>query len=288
MSKQKELQKQLIDHYLRVCSLDVESLKPGNVSVYSGSKDLSVDAFLSSANASAERITAPDVCLGLRIFNATSATQKAVNTNTNLGMVLLMAPLIQAKLELQENDTIESALQRVLNTSSIEDAKYVYEAIRLANPGGMGEKNNQDISQEPDVTLLNTMRLAANWDQIAAQYSNNFEDIFNHGMLKYQQLMRKWGDENWATTGLFLSFLANYPDSLIERKYGLLKAREISDMISDLEMELSHSDSPNSYEKQLLEIDRQLKRNLINPGTSADLTAASIFAAGLTNSVGQL
>ncbi|MBT8112243.1 MAG: triphosphoribosyl-dephospho-CoA synthase, partial [Gammaproteobacteria bacterium] len=79
----------------------------------------------------------------------------------------------------------------------------------------------------------------------------------------------------------FLSYLRHYPDSLIERKFGLLKAREISDMISDLEMELCRSDIPGGYETQLLEIDRQLKRDLINPGTSADLTAASIFAAGL-------
>ena len=93
--------------------------------------------------------------------------------------------------------------------------------------------------------------------------------------------MKRWGEEKWATTGLYLSYLKHYPDSLIERKYGLLKAREISDMISDLEMELCRSVNPGGYESQLLEIDRHLKREQINPGTSADLTAASIFAAGL-------
>ncbi len=249
--------------------------------MHADAKDLSVDAFLSSANVSAEPITELQSALGLRILNAITATEAAVHTNTNLGMVLLMAPLVQAKLEMVENESIEASLSRALNRTSIQDARHVYQAIRLCNPGGMGQKDNQDISQEPTITLLNSMKIAADWDQIAAQYSNNFKDIFSFGVARYRRLMTKWQDEKWATTGVFVSYLAHYPDSLIERKFGLLKAREISDMISDLEMELYRSDSPSRYEAQLLEIDRHLKRNLINPGTSADLTAASIFASGL-------
>lgn len=276
-----ELREELIRHYLHVCQLDVQSLKPGNISVYSGGTDLSVDDFLSSAMASAEPITNPKSTLGLRILNSVSATQAAVNTNTNLGMILLIAPLIHARQEMLESESIRQAITRTLKATTIQDAIDVYQAIRLAKPGGMGEKDNQDVSEEPNVTLLNTMKIAANWDLIAAQYSNSFEDIFRFGVTRYQSLIEQWGDEKWATTGLFLAYLRHYPDSLIERKFGLLKAREISDMISDLEMELCRSDMPGGYEAQLLEIDRQLKRDLINPGTSADLTAASIFAAGL-------
>lgn len=281
MNGQNELRAELTRLYLHVCQLDVQSLKPGNISVYSGAKDLSVDDFLTSAKASAEPITDPNSSLGLRILNAASATHDAVSTNTNLGMILLMAPLVQAAYVQRAGGSIQLALKYIFKQTSIEDAQHVYQAIRLAKPGGMGDKDDQDISEEPSVTLLNTMKIASTWDQIAAQYSNNFQDIFIFGVPRYQALMGKWKDEKWATTGLFMSYLAHYPDSLIERKFGLLKAREISDMISDLEMELCRSDSPGRYEAQLLEIDRQLKRNLINPGTSADLTAASIFAAGL-------
>jgi len=241
------------------------------VSVYSGVKDLTESDFLRSADASAEPITNPAATLGERIFTATQATQSAVGTNTNLGMILLIAPLIQAKFAQHDGEAIRPALENVLLKTSVDDARYTYRAIRLANPGGMGEKDNQDISEEPNVSLLNTMEIAKEWDQIAVQYSNNFDEIFNFGVPRYEKLIEKWNDEKWATTGVFMSFLAHYPDSLIERKYGLLKAREISDMISDLEMELYRSDSPGRYEAQLLEIDRQLKRNLINPGTSADL-----------------
>jgi len=281
MNQQDELREELNNLYLHVCQLDVQSLKPGNISVYSNSKDLSVDDFLNSAKVSAAAITDPKSTLGLRILNATSATQAAVGTNTNLGMVLLMAPIVQSKLEMLEGEDIREAITRILEATTVQDAVEVYQAIRLAKPGGMGHQNIQDISEEPNVSLLNTMKIAADRDLIAAQYSNSFKDILSFGVPRYLGLMKKWGDEKWATTGLFLSYLRHYPDSLIERKFGLLKAREISDMISDLEMELCRSDSPGRYEAQLLEIDSQLKRNLINPGTSADLTAASIFAAGL-------
>ena len=281
MEQQSVLRKKLIDHYLDICKLDIESLKPGNISVYSGGKDLSVDDFLDSAEASAGPITDPSSSLGMRILNAITATQSAVHTNTNLGMVLLIAPIIQAALKKPDNQSIREAISSVLVATSVQDAVDVYQAIRLAKPGGMGEKDDQDLSEEPNVSLLNTMKIASEWDVIAAQYSNNFKDIFTFGVPRYQAMIEKWGDRKWATSALFLSYLRYYPDSLIERKFGLLKAREISDMISDLEMELCHSDTPNRYEVQLLEIDRHLKRNLINPGTSADLTAASIFAAGL-------
>ncbi len=276
------LQEELTILYLHVCNLDVQSLKPGNISVYSEAKDLRVDDFLNSAEVSAAPITQPNITLGKRILQAVEATQEAVNTNTNLGMVLLIAPLIHARYAAKDVTKIQQSLQEVLQLTSVQDAHDVYSAIRLANPGGMGEQDNQDISEEPNVTLLNTMEIAADRDLIAAQYATNFEDIFSFGIGRYRNLLAKWEEEKWAVTGLFLAFLAHYPDSLIERKYGQLKAREISDMISDLEMELCRSDSPGRYEAQLLEIDRQLKYDLINPGTTADLTAASIFAAGLS------
>ena len=277
-----DLQEELIRLYLHTCELDVQSLKPGNVSVYSDVKDLKADDFLNSAAASVQAITEENVSLGKRILQATRATQSKVGTNTNLGMILLIAPLIQARYQASDSSELQQVLQAFLQQTTIQDARDVYQAIRLANPGGMGKKDNQDISEEPDVSLLNTMKIAAKWDNIAAQYSNNFADIFEFGVCRYRTFLNQWHDEKWATSGVFLSFLAHYPDSLIERKFGRLKAKEISDMISTLEMELCRSDSPGRYEAQLLEIDRQLKRDLINPGTTADLTAASIFAAGLS------
>ena len=94
-----KLQEELAHLYLHVCSLDVQSLKPGNISVYSEAKDLRVDDFLNSAEASAGPITMPKLTLGKRILHAVEATQAAVGTNTNLGMILLIAPLITRDMQ---------------------------------------------------------------------------------------------------------------------------------------------------------------------------------------------
>lgn len=275
------LQQKLIELYRHVCLLDMQALKPGNVGFHSGSDELVVEDFLRSAEASVKPLVELNLELGERIYHAVQATHQTVGTNTNLGIILLISPLIQARFEKMREQSLENSLSAVLEKSTVEDAKYVYQAIRLAEPGGMGLKSDQDLSEEPTVTLLNTMKIAASWDHIADQYSNNFHDIFHFGIQRYDLLLARWQDERWAATGLYLGYLAQFADSLIERKFGMLKAREISDMITPLEKELCRSDTPGRYETQLLKIDGHLKRNRINPGTTADLTVASIFAAGL-------
>lgn len=285
MPELNSLHQKLIDLYLHACWLDQQALKPGNVGIHSETEGLAVEDFLRSAKVSAEPLVKAGISLGERIWNAVEATQKEVATNTNLGIILLVAPLIQASLEIIDDASLQDSLQRVLENSTVDDASRVYHAIRLAKPGGMGEKEHQDLSEEPSVSLLNTMKIAASWDRVAGQYSNSFKDIFEFGMFRYEMLLDKWSDERWATTGLFLGYLARFPDSLIERKHGILKAREISDMISQLEREFCRSDTPGRYEAQLLKIDGHLKRDRINPGTTADLTVASIFAADLSNAV---
>lgn len=257
----------------------MQAIKPGNVGFHAATEDLSADDFIKSAEVSAGPITEPSLGLGERIYKAVYATHQAVGTNTNLGIVLLVAPLIQASFEKAEGDSLTDSMVQVLESSTVEDATQMYHAIRLAEPGGMGESNSQDLSQEPTVTLLKTMKIAASRDRIADQYSNNFYDVFNFGISRFNELATKWQDQRWATTGLFLSYLTKFTDSLIERKQGVLKAKEISAMILPLERELCRSGTPGRYESQLLEIDGHLKRNRINPGTTADLTVATIFAA---------
>jgi len=261
--------------------LDMQAIKPGNVGFHADAHDLCANEFLRSADVSAMPLTDTSSLLGERIFNAIQATHHEVGTNTNLGMVLLIAPLVQAFIERSKGEGLTHSLAKVLSNTTIEDAKLVYKAVRLAQPGGMGVKDFQDVSQEPSVSLLKAMEIAASWDRIAGQYSNNFCDVFGFGCARFEEFYTKWQDERWATTGLFLSYLAKFTDSLIERKHGMVKAKEINDMILPLEKELSSSGTPRRYESQLLEIDGHLKRNRINPGTTADLTVATIFAVAV-------
>ena len=281
MRNQCSLRPELTDLYRHACWVDIQALKPGNAGIRLGASTPGVEDFLNSARVSALPLVEPSLALGERVLQAVRATNQAVGTNTNLGIILLIAPLIQACLGEEADSGLESSLAKVLKQSTVQDAQKVYQAIRIAEPGGMGRKKDQDISEEPTVTLLNTMKIAASWDRIASQYSNNFHDIFHFGVPHFETLLTRWHDECWAATGLYLAFLARFPDSLIERKHGMLKAREISDMITPLKKEFCRSDSPVRYKVQLLEIDGRFKRDRINPGTTADLTVASVFAARL-------
>ena len=267
--------------YRHACWVDIHALKPGNTGIHSMNPSPSVQEFLYSAEVSAPPLTAPGLTLGARILQAVQATQTMVGTNTNLGIILLIAPMVQASLNKETVSGYADLLAEVLLRSTVEDARDVYEAIRTAKPGGLGHKKDQDILEEPTVTLLDTMKISSSWDSVARQYSSNFQDILDFGVPRFKDLMERWNDECWAATGLYIGFLARFHDSLIERKYGILKARAISDMISPLEKEFYSSDSPVRYKAQLLEIDGLLRRDHINPGTTADLTVASIFATGL-------
>ena len=116
-------------------------------------------------------------------------------------------------------------------------------------------------------------------DRIAYQYAHQYEDIFVHNLPIYQSYLEKWGSSQWATTALFLSQWLRVPDTLIIRKKGLLKAREISDMIAPLASRVLASEDPTDYVSDLLSLDSELKQSGINPGTTADITVATLFVA---------
>ena len=272
----------LAELYSNACGLDMRAIKPGNVGMHSKSNGLCVDDFMKSAEVSVAPLLEASLTLGERIYAAVKATHEAVSTNTNLGIILLAAPLVQAWIGKKAEQSLQKSLHLVLGSTTVNDAVQVYQAIRMAEPGGMGIKQDQDLSDEPTVNLRETMKIAASWDRIADQYSNNYADIFSFGIPRFRELVDRWNDERWATTGLFLGYLARFPDSLIERKFGRLKAREISDMIIPLEKDLYRSDFPGRYEEKLMMLDHHLKCDRINPGTSADLTVASIIAAGIS------
>ena len=105
------------------------------------------------------------------MLGAIEATRRVVSTNTNLGIVLLLAPLAAVA------DCVDLAegVEAVLAATTVDDARHVYHAIRLAQPGGLGEVSDQDIAREPTISLRDVMGLAADRDLIARQYANGFQ-----------------------------------------------------------------------------------------------------------------
>lgn len=266
--------------FLHSCLAELDALKPGNVHRFSDGHSMTVDDFVSSAKEAAPVIGRKGLGVGERIGLAVEATRKAVALNTNLGIVLLAAPLAGAALDPHDGD-LQSRLERVLQDLSVKDARAAYRAIRDTNPGGLGEAPEHDIKAEPTVTLIEAMRAAEGRDRIAWNYAHGFADIFELGFKWLAQAREHWSDPTWATTRVYLGFLAHVPDTLIERKFGEAIAVRVREEALPIESGLMESQSAEEMQAPLAAFDRALKERGLNPGTSADLTVATLFASAL-------
>jgi len=271
----------LSELYRQACEVDVQAFKPGNVSVYADGHDMTVADFRASAKVSAEPLCNPDYSLGEKIYYAVKATREAVGCNTNLGIILLCAPLIQAISHKYSGLTLRQAVSKVLGESTIEDADWVFKAITLASPGGLGSSDQQDVNEKASVTLLEAMKIASAKDRIALQYTTDYQDIFNFAVLRYTIGFNRWGDRNWAAVAVYADMLSHFPDSHIERKYGNQYSEMVAVKMAQLSEELYKTDNPEQIKPLLFSLDQELKLYGINPGTTADMIVATVLTAFL-------
>lgn len=269
--------------YIHGCYRELLALKPGNVGMHAAGHDMTVDQFQRSARVSAYPLCDPVAALGKRILSSVEATREAVGCNTNLGIILLCSPLLQAYLDPNLVEDLRTAVGQIIEASTVEDAVLCYEAIRLACPGGLGESAEQDIQQIPDVSLLETMQLAAAYDRIAFQYAHGYADIFDDAIPRLVELRGTFpAQDNWAVTALYLYLLARYPDTHIVRKQGMGLAQQVSQQAADLETALLRKGPTMAVQKQLQQADRKYKDSNINPGTTADMVVATLVALQLS------
>ena len=267
--------------YLQACEVDVLAFKPGNVSVYAEGHDMTVADFRLSAEVSADPLCNANCTLGEKIYYAVKATREAVGCNTNLGIILLCAPLIQAVAYKEPGLTLRQALSKVLDETTIADADWVFKAITLASPGGLGSSDQQDVNEVASVTLLEAMKIASAKDRIALQYITDYDDIFNFSVLRYNAASSRFGDQFWAATSVYVDMLSQFADSHIERKYGNQYSEMVASKMAQLSEELSKTDNPEQIKPLLFCLDQELKSYGINPGTTADMIVATVLATFL-------
>jgi triphosphoribosyl-dephospho-CoA synthase len=259
---------------------ELDAVKPGNVHRYGDDPRMTIADFETSARAAAPALAVPMLTVGARIRLGVEATIGVVGHNTNLGIILLCGPLAQAAFDPSPGD-LRMRLARVLAGLSVEDARETYAAIRHAKPGGLGAAARHDVGSEPSVTLLEAMRAAEGHDRIAWNYTHDFADIFATGLPRLTQATKRWRSPPFATSFVHLGFLASVPDTLIARKFGAAAAETVRQEAQTLERRLAASDNPQALLPDLLVFDRTLKGRGLNPGTSADLTVATVFAGTL-------
>lgn len=266
---------QVREAFLAACHMELRALKVGNVHVHAGGHGMEVAQFEASAAAAAPFIAAPELSVGARILRGVEASFAAAGCNTNLGILLLCAPLAAACEQPSDGQSFRARLAAVLEALSPQDATDVYRAIAHANPGGLGNQD-EDVRAAPTVSLHQAMAMAADRDRIARAYVTDYSDIFEFALPALAEARSQEENEEDSVASLHMSLLAQFPDSHIARKYGNERAESVRASAAALQREIFPL-SQSAARDRLLAFDAKLKSERINPGTTADFVVASLF-----------
>lgn len=264
------------------CIWEVTARKPGNVHRYRDFEDVAYTDFLLSAAAIAPSMTmACQRRIGATILDAVQATRRVTGTNTNLGMALLLAPLAAVPPESE----LRGGARRVLAGLDVEDARLVYQAIRLVSPGGLGRVPEQDVQGEPTQDLRQVMALAAERDLVARQYASDFAEVFDDGVPALLAGLERARSLEGAIVFAQLELLTRHLDTLIARKRGRAEAEEASRRASAV-LERNWPDDREGW-TALGELDSWLRAegHARNPGATADLLTACLFVLLRENTI---
>jgi triphosphoribosyl-dephospho-CoA synthase len=263
--------------FIAACEDELKAPKPGNVHYFAPGHGMEAEHFLASAQAAAGPLAAPGLKVGRRIFDAVEATWARVGMNTNLGIVLLCAPLAHAALSEENGRCLRARLRRTLAALDCQDAEWAFRAIMRASPAGLGAAPQHDVVDPPRASLLEAMIAAAHRDRIAHQYATDYEDIFGAGLEALASARALGFDKQLSTLRLYAEFLSAFPDTHIMRKFGAAAAAQVMGEAAEFSTFLKGESSQRQIVDAALIWDRSLKERGLNPGSSADLTVATLF-----------
>jgi triphosphoribosyl-dephospho-CoA synthase len=259
------------------CVLEVSAAKPGNITPAHDFSDTTYADMIRSGLALGP-VFARDAALrrtvGELIADGVEATAQVARTNANLGIVLLFAPLVRASVTRRADEPLRGALERTLAGLDVRDAAAAFAAIARANPGGLGEAPEHDVRAPARVSLREAMNAAAHRDNVASEYATGYAIVFDTGLPLLEDGLRGGLPTLEAIVSLHVSLLASHPDSLIARKAGDVVAREVT----------AQAGAVRDGSRSLRDFDSWLRSagGRLNPGTTADLVAATLLAALLT------
>jgi triphosphoribosyl-dephospho-CoA synthase len=259
------------------CLLEVSAAKPGNINPTHEFSDTTYADMVRSALALGPvfgRGRAVERSVGELIADGVEATARVARANTNLGIVLLFAPLVRAAVTRRAEQSLRSGVERILARLDVDDAAAAFAAIASAQPGGLGAAPEHDVRAPARVSLREAMAAAAHRDSIASEYVNGYAIVFDSAVPLLDEALRNGSSTLDAIVSLHVGLLASHPDTLIARKAGDAAARSVS----------AAARSVREGAMSLADFDASLRRdgNRLNPGATADLVAATLLAALLS------
>jgi len=285
--------------------------KPGNVHRTADFQETKYEHFLASAVAtgphfrhaarrgamvSSGKIGSEKVGVGAVIKSAVRDVSRWQHGgNTLLGSIILLSPLAAAAgMAFAEGlfsvNKLRENVKTVVESTTPMDAVDVYDAISIAKPGGLGKAPKLDATDpaskkrilDERVTLFEVFKISSEWDSVASEWANNYPVTFDLGYPYFIQQLQSIGDINVATVHVFLKILSEAPDTLIARKVGMAKAKEVSLQAKHV-LEIGGLLTPEGR-RSLWALDGDLRRGAhkLNPGTTADITAAVLAVSVLS------
>jgi triphosphoribosyl-dephospho-CoA synthase len=264
------------------CQLEASAAKLGNVHPQASFADMSFAHFAAGAIVTGNCFQETHgKSVGELILDAVTATRQRIGCNTNLGTLLLFGPIAKA---FENSSPLKQALQAVLEQLTKQDSERVYAAIRVAHPGGLGQREKYDIDTASPPDLLAAMAEVRDFDAVARQYTNNFGDIFDYLLPWLDVELARTADVLDAICRLQLRWLSHEPDGLIVRKLGKQAAMDVQARAVKTWKLVKQSSAPLHTRPEYLALDAALRDrtddgpgNPLNPGTTADLIAAALL-----------
>lgn len=259
------------------CVLEATAPKPGNVFPGRPFGNLSYMDFVAGAEIASECLVG-DGRVSQRMLDAVMRVSSRCNTNVNLGIILLLGPIVAADQSMGRESSAartasawKDAIVGVLQEFDDFDGRNVFGAITSASAGGLGQVETLDVQSEHEsIDLLEAMRMAADRDRVALQYAGGFTDLLDHVVPLLSDCIEQCGDILQGICRAHVQLLASSPDSLIARKNGREQAERIQTLAGSIDL-----DDP----RQVARLDASLRdsQHRLNPGTTADLIAAGLY-----------
>lgn len=267
----------LAQHVQLACLLEVSAAKPGNITPAHDFSDTTYADMVRSGLAlgpAFARRRSQRRHVGELIADGVSATARVTDANTNLGIVLLMAPLVRAEATRRADESLRLATEHVLAELDVDDASAAFAAIVAAHPRGLGNAPDHDVREPARVSLREAMAGAAHRDSVASEYATGYRIVFDTGLPLLAEALGDGAPTLDAIVSLHVGLLASHPDTLIERKAGAAAARAVTAAAGEV----------RAGTTTLEEFDASLRgpNHRLNPGTTADLVAATLLVALLT------
>jgi triphosphoribosyl-dephospho-CoA synthase len=259
------------------CVLEVSAEKVGNVTASRSFADARFEDFVASAFVLGPVIArATPNRVGRTVWDAVEAMRRVTRTNTYLGVALLFAPVAAAS-RLSTRRPLRRRVAQVLRGLGRDDAAWVYRAIRLTRPGGLGSSAQADVRNAPKMPLREAMALAAHRDSIAREYVEDYGVTFEVALPALRKRLERGLPIGEAIVATHLDLLAAVPDTLIARKAGAAVSRDISARARRVVR--AGGARTARGRAALVALDRYLRSdgNRLNPGSTADLIAAALF-----------